>query len=1215
MRAQAAPSLQADLNWGSIRPQWPANRVSQKRYYTFGPFRIDVALSRLARGRDVVPIPPKAFDLLLLLARNTDRIVPKSELIETLWPNTHVEEANLTQHIYTLRRALGSGPDGEPYIELVLRRGYRLTAAVRELDADQPEPPEAGTLPHAPPASAQPLREGERRRATVLQCALADAALIAERLGAAGLRDVRRLLMECADREIRALGGVISERRADGFVALFGAAVVHEDDPRRAVLAAVAITERLQHLPAEVVRDATVAANIGISTGPLVISRFGATADVDYVAVGETMQTADLLQQCAKNGAVMIADATRQSIGGDLGVETATTALGFPAYRVVSMSRSIGRLGQQPSLAPFIGRERELALLDTLLAQTALGMGQVVGIVGEPGLGKSRLVHEFALSIAARPDAPRVLEGRCVSYGSLIPYLPLIDLVRAHSGFDEADPPDAVRQMIGRTAAAHDLPPDAAALLLRLAGLSDGSAVFDNLSPEAVKTRAFEILRLLFLKTAARTPLVVIVEDVHWIDRTSEEFLATLVHAAIGARVLLIATHRPGYRVPWMERSYATQIALGPLNPAESAQIVESVIKQSISPAVSAAILSRGEGNPFFLEELARSQVEPGSSPETIPGTIQGVIMARLDRLPENSKRLLQTASILGREAMLRLLARIWEGNTNFESELAELFRLEFLYERPSADDRVFVFKHALTQDVAYDSLLARRRRDLHLRAARALEQLYADRLEEIAATLAHHYARTDLIEEAVAWLLRAADQAARVYANAEAILHLDLAARRVERLTDGAQRDRHMLAIALRHAHSLYFIGRFRDSVDVLLPHEARVARLGDAAVTGAYAFWLAHMYSRLGEQRRAAENAQRAIAAASRAGDPATLAKAHGLLALEGHWAGRPADGLAHGRKALELLESQPDQRWWLGMSHFYVALNLLLAGRFDRGIEAAERADAVGREIGDARLQAYCRFAVGWIELSRGNHQLAIDAGRRGVELSPDRVCRVYTSMILGYALVEHAEPAAAREVLMPVIAELEGFGIPQFQALTLALLAEAARLSAAHGEAFALLERGVQVAERAQYWYAAGVSRRIRSRVHRATGNDAEALREAECALATFERIGAEFESARTRLELAELAHRSGDSERTQRELDAAIGMFTTLGEEASRRRAVELASTMGIAPDSQRRRNRPSPNAPPVPRAGGNDGDQATGGASGRSRTARRSKSASTRRRR
>jgi tetratricopeptide (TPR) repeat protein len=609
---------------------------------------------------------------------------------------------------------------------------------------------------------------------------------------------------------------------------------------------------------------------------------------------------------------------------------------------------------------------------------------------------------------------------------------------------------------------------------------------------------------------------------VHWSDRTSEEFFTTLVERLVGARVMLIATYRPGYRVPWMDRSYVTQITLSPLSAADSTRLVESLAyQQPLDADVSSAILSRGEGNPFFLEELARTVAEYGRDIHTIPETVHGVIMARIDRLPAVAKQLLQTASVLGREVPFSLLRAVWSGAANVDGEIATLCRLEFVFERPGGEESTYVFKHALTQDVAYDSLLARSRRDLHLRAARALEAIYGDRVDETAATLAYHYVRTDLDSEAVKWLTRAAERAARGYANAEAILHLDLAARRLQRLPDGADRDRWMLKVALQQAHSLYFLGRFRESVDVLLPHEARLTRLKDVPLRAAYSFWLAHMYSRLGDQRRATDSARRAIEASTAVGDDATLGKAHGLLALEGHWGGNPDQGIAHGTRAVRLLETHPEQRWWLGMAHFYLSMNHLLQGNFDDALGETARADAVGKEIGDPRLQTYAGFAAGWAEASRGNHDAAIAHCGRSLEQAPDRVSRAYASLFLGDALLEHGQHEGALARLEPVVAELEGFAFPQWHALAATLTGECLRALGRFDEAASAVEKGLQVATRAGYLYAIGFSHRVAGRIARDRGLVAAARDAFLLALETFERSGAAFEAARTCVELARM----------------------------------------------------------------------------------------------
>jgi DNA-binding winged helix-turn-helix (wHTH) protein len=812
--------------------------------YLFGPFRLDVAFSRLERDGAPVPLPPKAFDLLVLLARNSHRVVSKQELIETLWPDTYVEEANLTQHVYTLRKALGDQAAGRPYIDTVPKRGYRLVGDIRESAAAAVA---AATDVQAKPAAPAAPADDARRFVTVTHSLLADAAGIVERDGSAALQEVVRRLYDIADAEVARYQGVVAQRRADGFVAFFGADAAHEDDATRAVLAALAIGRRAAEL--------TVDLCVGIGAGPLVVTRTAA-APATYSAVGDAVRGADLLAQFAPPGTILVSEATLRAIERHFAAEEVTPAPpGQRAFRVVGPLRKMaGVRPSRRSFAPFIGRQHESSLLRRLGEQALAGKGQAVSIVGEPGMGKSRLIYEFTKSIDRGERDVVALEGRCVAYGSLVPYLPLVDLLRAHCAVDDTDPPELIRQAIETAVRENGLHSDAISWLLRLLGIVDAATAADAVSPEAIKARTFDVLRTLFLKAALKQPLVIVVEDLHWIDRTSEEFLSTLIERLVGARVMLLATHRPGYRAPWIDRSYVTQITLTPLAAADSAQLVESIAPAAaIGERVSGAILSRGEGNPFFLEELARSASERGATAEAIPETIQGVITARLDRLSAAAKQLLQTASVLGREVVVRELAELAH-EVDLDDALRELCQQEFLYERAGGDAPVFVFKHALTQDVAYDSLLSRRRRELHLVAARMLERLYPDRLDEMTATIAYHYARTDLVEEAVAWLVRAAERAARVYANAEAILHLDLAARRLQRLPEGKDRDRHMLDVALRHAHSLYFLGRFRESVDVLAPHDARVARLDDLALTGAYAFWLAHMYSRLGDQQRAA-------------------------------------------------------------------------------------------------------------------------------------------------------------------------------------------------------------------------------------------------------------------------------------------------------------------------------------------------------------------------
>lgn len=1083
--------------------------LQAKHFYEFGPYRVDTALCRLLRGDTPVSLPPKAFDLLLLLVTHPNRVVSKAELMQTLWPDTFVDEANLAQHVFTLRKALGRQPNGAAYIETVPRRGYSFAAALRETTG-------SGPRAELPPAIAAAV-DGERKQATVLHCGVSNAAVLAERLGPARLDDLLSELAGIAADETGRYDGVLRRTRTDAFEAVFGARIVHEDDPWRAMLTALAIKRGLARLvPEQTPDDERPIVRIGIDTGPVVVSRRLDDRGVEYSAVGETMRIADLLQQLAEPGAILISDATRRAVEGYVALERTTLeAGGAAAFRVTGAAPA--RLAWPPrlmrALAPFVGRVHELGLLVNLATRARDGRGQVAGIVGEPGIGKSRLLLEFT---SAMPDLT-ILEGRCVSYGSLVPYLPLADLVRTYCGVKEGDSAEDACRAVRATVTTTDLPSDADTWLLRLLGVVDTAA--DTLSPEAIKARTFDVLRALLLHASTLRPLVVVVEDVHWIDRTSEEFLTMLVERVVAARVLIVVTFRPGYRVPWRDRSYVTQITLTPLAAADGEILMDAVARDThVPPQVSAEILAKAEGNPFFLEELTRAVVEHGPE-HRIPDTVHAVIMARVDRLPETAKQLLQTASVLGREVSLRLLSRVWQGAPQIASELGELCRLEFLYELVGGDERVFVFTHALTQDVAYDSLLARRRRDLHLEAARALEELYAGRIDDMTATLAYHYVRTDLIDEAVTWLIRAADRAARVYANAEAILHLDLARRRIERLPEGPGRDRRELDVAWRQAHSLYFLGRWKESVEILLPHGARLVRLNDPGLTATYSFWLAHMYTRLGDQRQAAEQAHRALDAGTRAGEAATVGKAHGVLALEGHWSGNTADGIAHGEEAVRILRAHRDQRWWLGMAHFYLALNHLLAGGFEAALAAARRADDVGQEIGDPRLRSYVAWMTGWIEISQGHSDVAIAACRASLEQAPDRVSRAYASLILAFALLEHGDHEEALERLPPTLVELEEFAFPQWQALASVLIGEGLRLGGCLEEARRASQRGIEIATRVRYWYAVALGERIAARIARDAGDADVAVAAFDRARGLFERIGARFEEARTRKEAA------------------------------------------------------------------------------------------------
>jgi tetratricopeptide (TPR) repeat protein len=354
--------------------------------------------------------------------------------------------------------------------------------------------------------------------------------------------------------------------------------------------------------------------------------------------------------------------------------------------------------------------------------------------------------------------------------------------------------------------------------------------------------------------------------------------------------------------------------------PEDGLAVIRSIVPpERLSDQLAQTILAKAEGNPFFIEELTRAVLEHVESPAdlAVPDTIQGVLMARIDRLPEVSKRLLQTASVLGRDFSLRLLQAIWEGPGGIEPLLLELKRQEFFYEQIGAAEPTYVFKHVLTQEVAYESLLTTRRQALHAAAGSALERLHADRLEEVYDRLAYHYANTTDAPKAVTYLTRFAEKAARSYANTEAITALQEALEHVERLS-AAERDRRLVDIVIRLAYSFYFLGRMQDTLDLLLQQQARVEQLQEPALIGPYYFWLGHTDSYLGDQERAAQSAQRALEEGQRCGDDATVGKAYYVLARRGFWVCQYPQGVEHGLQAIALLE-RAQEVLWLGQPYW--------------------------------------------------------------------------------------------------------------------------------------------------------------------------------------------------------------------------------------------------------------------------------------------------------
>jgi class 3 adenylate cyclase len=646
---------------------------------------------------------------------------------------------------------------------------------------------------------------GEQKIATILCCTLVNLPALSERLGLDALHSRMRQLYELARREVHRYGGAIQHVAGDRIMAVFGAPVAQEDHAQRAVLAALGLHQQLE--ARQGARGATpgevLTVRMGLHTGLVAVGGMGDAQEAATAVIGDTATRAASLQEDVESGTMLCSDTTARLVQGVVYTEEVRLVqeTGQPtptiAYKILGRvsRRSPGAQHGARILSRFVGRERELVALHALLEQMEDNRGQVVGIVGEPGIGKSRLLDEFRRSVTGRRLT--YLQGRCFSYAYATPYLPVLDLVRHNCGITDVDSPEAVTAKVHRNLQEVGMEPEEwAPYLLQLLGAPAGTDRLARLSPQAIKARTFATLVQMCLNGSQYRPLVMEVENLHWIDPTSEEWLAALVERLAGVPILLLLTARPGYRLPWLDKSYATQLALPRLTSRDSLRVVKSILRtEQIPDTLAQQILAKADGNPFFLEELAQTVVEQGDSrlPLAVPDTIQAVLTARIDRLPLEEKRVLQAASIIGRDVALPLLHAIAAlPEEAVYRSLRHLQAAEFLYETHSFYEPAYTFRHALTQEVAYQSLLHSTRQQYHQRIAQMLVERFPEIAEAQPELVAHHYTEAGLSEQAIHYWQQAGQRAVQRSAHVEAISHLTKGLELIETLSDTSLSARH---------------------------------------------------------------------------------------------------------------------------------------------------------------------------------------------------------------------------------------------------------------------------------------------------------------------------------------------------------------------------------------------------------------------------------------
>ena len=692
----------------------------------------------------------------------------------------------------------------------------------------------AAVVPSSPPRSAPNIRitpeqpdasatlVGERKTVTALFADIKGSTELMEDLDPEEARAIIDPALKLMIDAVHRYDGYVVQSTGDGIFALFGAPVAHEDHPQRALYAALRLQEELKRYSAKVVADGStpIQGRIGINTGEVVVRSITTGAgQVEYTPIGHTTNLASRMQTAAPVGSIAVSEVTRKLCEGyfilkPLGA-TRVKGVSEPVnvYEVTGLGllrtrlqRAAGRGG----LTKFVGREREMETLKHAAELVRQGRGQIVAAIAEPGVGKSRLYFEFK---ATSQSGWMVLETFSISHGKASAYLPVLDLLHGYFEITLEDDSRRRRQkLLGKLLELDRALEDTVPYLHALLGIAEAEDPLAQMDGQIKKRRTLEAIKRIILRESLNQPLMVIFEELHWIDEATQEFLNLLTDSLGTAKILLLVNYRPEYSShKWNSKTYYTQLRLDPLGEENAEEMLSAMLGdgQDLIP-LKRLIIQRTEGTPFFMEEMVLALFEDGvlqrngvvklakpMSAVQVPATVQAILASRIDRLSPDEKELLQTLAVIGREFAFSLV-RLVDGRKGEELErmLADLQMAEFIYEQPAIGDVEYIFKHALTQEVAYNSLLIERRKQLHERAGRAVESMFGGQLEDHLDELAHHYGRSDNLAKAVEFMGLAGQRALARSAYADAIGGLGTAINLLQKLPESTKRIRRELLL-----------------------------------------------------------------------------------------------------------------------------------------------------------------------------------------------------------------------------------------------------------------------------------------------------------------------------------------------------------------------------------------------------------------------------------
>ncbi len=1021
--------------------------------------------------------------------------------------------------------------------------------------------------------------EGERKQVTVL---FADLKGSMELLADRDPEEARKLLDPVLERMMEAVHhyeGTVNQVMGDGIMALFGAPIGHEDHAVRACYAALRMQRRINVYADDIQRTGgtPVHIRVGLNSGEVVVGAISSDLHMDYTAVGQTTHLAARMEQMAKPGSALVTGETLKLAEGYIqirplgavtvkGLDTATEV-----YELTGIVPARSRLQASAArgLTRFVGRERELQQLAQALERAAAGHGQVVAVVGEAGVGKSRLVWEFTRS--HRTHGWRVLESGSVSYGKATPYLPVIELLKAYCRIQDRDDQREIRERVAGKLLMLDraLEP----LLTPLLALLDvpiDDATWDALDPPQRRQRTLDAVKRLLLRESQVQPLLVLFEDLHWIDSETQALLDGLIESLPTARVLLLVNYRPEYEHAWGRKTYYLQLRIDPLPPESAEALLNALLGEDRTLApLKRVLIERTEGNPFFLEESVQTLVETkvlvgergayrmAKAPEAcqIPATAQAILAARIDRLAPEDKRLLQAASVIGKDvpfALLRAIADMPE--ESLRRGLTDLQAAEFLYEMSLWPDIEYTFKHALTHEVAYGSVLQDRRRALHARIAEAIESLYPERLTEQIERLAHHAFRGELWEKAVTYLRQAGAKAFARSAHRESAASLEQALAALAHLPETRETQGQAIDLRFDLGSSLTPLGgELKRVFGYLRDAEGLARRLDDQRRLGWVSVYMSNNLWLTGHTTEARSVAERAHALAENLGDlPLRVAATYYLgvtCLLSGDYP--RAEGCL--RTTVQWLQDdRRRERFGLAVflaatSRGYLAWTLAERGAFEEGIDHGQEGVRMGEAVEHPYSLAVACWGLAHLYGVKGELGRAVPQLERALALAADWNLTAWLPAImgsLGYLYARSGRVAEGLSLLHQGLAGRESSELAAFHSLDLVHLGEACVLADRLDDAVAAAWRALALArERGEGGHEAWALRLLGEVASHSDPPDVEpAEGHYRQALALADELGMRPLVAHCHLGLGKLYRRTGKQEQARENLTAAMTMY-------------------------------------------------------------------------